>query len=95
MAKIKRTEIRKRGFFGKLFHILFIGFNVVMIGLIALFWLAAASVETESADAGGAALAGTLGTGVLLSIWLPTAALLGVLSYVTRGNAEYIEETIE
>lgn len=97
MGKTVRIERHRRGFFGWIFRVLFLVFNVFML-LVILRTLYAAWSISESALGDdttgartGAAAAVILG---ILAIWVVGGLFLGVLSYVTRGN-KVITETIE
>lgn len=98
MAKIKRTEVRKRGFFGKLFKWSFVLFNILMATAVFMGLgnigesIDQATTESERA---GAAIGGTVGFGILLFFWVAGAIILGLLTMFTRGNVTYIEETVE
>jgi ssDNA-binding Zn-finger/Zn-ribbon topoisomerase 1 len=76
----------KRGFFGKIIKWLFIGFNLLM-----LFWLISymgtvgeAVATGNEAESTGAAIGGTIGTGMLMSIWVFGDIILGLLVLFTR-----------
>jgi hypothetical protein len=97
MTKVVRREIRKRGFLGWVFLILFLGFNALMLWAL-LAGLAGvgettASLETE-AERAGAAIGATLGAGVLMVVWACGAVILGLLAILTRGSKTVVEETI-
>lgn len=77
----------KRGIMGKLFKWIFILFNVVMaFWLISYFLTAGEAVNTAGSDAeqAGAALGATLGTGMLLGIWVVGDIILGLLVLFTK-----------
>ena len=79
----------KRGFFGLLFKWTFILFNCLMA-----FWLFSYFVEIGSmvdasmseAEQAGAAIGGTIGTGMLLSVWGFGDLILGILVLFTRAK---------
>lgn len=98
MAKIVMTEVRKRGFFGKLWKWFFILFNLAMAIWAVSYWIAIGNMISSSAsDAhrAGAAIGGTLGTGMLLMMWIIGAGILGALALATRGKKIIIQETVE
>lgn len=96
MATIVRTETRKRGFIGKLFLVLFWGFNAIMA--LALFRgltssarrLAEASTEAQQA---GTAVGAAIGTGMILVIWAAGAVILGLVLLITPGKTVITETT--
>lgn len=79
----------KRGFFGFVFKWLFILFNVSM-----LIWLFSYFVQlgemtsdlTSDAEKAGAAIGGTLGTGIILITWVIGDVILGLLTLLTRPS---------
>jgi hypothetical protein len=97
VAKLIRKVIRKRGFFGWIFLIIFLGFNALMIGWLISYWnVIGASVSSESeAVRTGSAIGATIGTGVILFFWMAGAVITGLLAVVTRGRKTYIEEIVD
>jgi hypothetical protein len=96
MAKIIRKETRKRGFFGWIFLVVFLGFNALMIGWLITYWNLigdALSSGSEAARA-GSAIGATIGTGMILFFWMAGAVITGLLALVTRGRKTYIEEIV-
>jgi hypothetical protein len=79
MARIKRTERYQRGVFGWFFRILFLAFNLVMVTSLGFLILLLPAVVTPLKV-------------IIFFAWLLGALILGVLSYVTRGNKVIIEE---
>lgn len=73
----------KRGFVGSIFHFLFLAYNAIMLLMIGAFMFGIAG--SDSGDS--AAAAGTLGTGILVTIWVIGALPLGIMSYITRPKA--------
>jgi hypothetical protein len=97
LATITRTEKRKRGFFGKIFMVLFWIFNVLM-----LLWLVAgikatstgvAEATSEAAKA-GAVVGSAIGMGMIVAIWAAGAVILGLMVVLTPGK-KIIVETLE
>ena len=97
MATITRTEKRKRGFFGKVFMILFWIFNTLM-----LLWLVAgikatstgvAEATSEAAKA-GAVVGSAIGIGMIMAVWAAGAVILGLMVVLTPGK-KIIVETVE
>jgi len=76
----------KRGIFGKIIKWLFIGFNILMV-----FWLIsymgsigeAVATGTE-AESTGAVIGGTIGTGMLMGVWIFGDIILGMFVLFTR-----------
>jgi hypothetical protein len=97
MAKLIRKVIRKRGFFGWIFLIIFLGFNALMIGWLISYWnVIGASVSSGSeAVRTGSAIGATIGTGVIFFFWMAGAVITGLLAVVTRGRKTYIEEIVD
>lgn len=98
MAKIIRTEVRKRGVIGHICKWLFIGFNVLMIwgvvkGLANVGDQASHYATQDHKNA--AAMGAAIGIGVLLPVWAAADIVLGALVYFTRGKVSYIEERID
>ena len=95
MATIVREEKRKRGIFGTLMWWVFIAYNVVM--LIALFAgiKDAAQVSDNAisqAEKAGAAAGMMLGAGMVMTIWLVGALILGLIVALTRGKTVIVEK---
>ncbi|MER9221848.1 hypothetical protein NKI48_23455 [Mesorhizobium sp. M0644] len=98
MGRIERVEVRKRGFFGMMFWLLFLAFN----GLMALWMFAGLKratdqyqATTDAASHAGAAIGATIATGILLWIWLFGGIILGLLVLLSRGKKVTIERTID
>jgi hypothetical protein len=91
-----RTEVRKRGFFGKVFKFLFVLFNVLMLIWVISYWSTVAPLFDERLDSAGrtgAAIGTTLGTTFLLFLWALGDVILGLLTLLSRGQKIIIEET--
>lgn len=96
MAKIIRKEIRKRGFFGWLFLLTFIGFNLLMAAWLFSYWGSLSQLNAASdAEKAGAVIGGTIGSGMILSVWCFGDIILGLFVLLTRGRKTIIEETVE
>ncbi|MGX7741541.1 hypothetical protein [Rhodopseudomonas parapalustris] len=93
MGKIVRREIRKRGFFGWVFLILFFAFNAIMLMWLISYWsiLAQPDAATE-AERLGKTIGGTIGSGALLMMWGLGDVILGMLALLTRGSKTIVEE---
>jgi hypothetical protein len=88
MARITRE---KRGFFGKLFLVIFFVFNGLMAWWLIDYWgRLDLGAESEAARA-GAALGATLSTGFILFIWALGAVITGLLAILTRGREVSVE----
>ena len=94
MAKVTRTERRKRGFFGKIFLLAFWLFNALM-----LFWSVAgmkvssdgiATASSEAAKA-GAAVGSAIGMGIIFALWAAGAVILGLMVMLTPGKTIIVE----
>jgi hypothetical protein len=96
MATITRIEKRQRGIFGWLFLIIFWAFNALMaFGLFAGISgnvSQGAQLATEAEQAGHA-IGTAIGVGMILSIWLTGALILGLLVWLTAGKKVIIETT--
>ena len=98
MTRIIRKETRKRGFFGKVFMLLFWAYNALMLFWMGSYWVEIAprmeGAGSEAARA-GTAIGATLGTGVIMSFWLVGVVILGLAAMMTRGRTVIIEERAE
>jgi hypothetical protein len=95
MSVTVQREVRKRGFFGKLMKLLFIGFNILMALWLFSYWGSAAQMmetaDSEAARAGGA-IGATVATGILMFIWAAGSIILGIAVLLTRGPRILITE---
>lgn len=94
MATTTRIERRKRGIFGWVFLILFWGFNAVMavslVGGLSENSTQYATLATDAERAGYAA--GTaIGAGLMLTVWVMGAIILGLFVLLTRGSKVVVE----
>lgn len=95
MATVVRREVRKRGFFGWLFLLIFIGWNALMVWWLAAYGSHLAGTEAVSdAQRAGKAIGGTIGVGMILFVWLVGAVVLGLFALLTRGRRTIISETL-
>ena len=86
MATIQR-EVRKRGFFGWLFLLLFWGFNVFMAFWLFTYWNELSKIDTLAAGVHtGVAIGGFIGTGAIAFFWVAGAVILGLFTLLTRGR---------
>lgn len=77
----------KRGIMGTLFKWLFILFNILMAAWLAsYFGIIGETMSTAKSDAeqAGAAIGGTLGTGMLLTLWVMGDIIIGLFVLFTR-----------
>ena len=96
MTKIIRRESRRRGFFGWIFLLLFVGFNIFMAWAFVAGMANAASVEVANdAESAGRAIGGAIGASMLLGIWASGAVIFGILVLLSRGRKTIIEEVVE
>lgn len=79
----------KRGFFGKLFKWGFIGFNILMVIWLFSYWGSVgdlANTASSDAEKAGAAIGGTIGTGMLFGLWVFGDIILGLFVLLTRAK---------
>lgn len=77
----------KRGIFGKLFKWTLIAFNLLMLAWLVSYMGQVGGAISESADEAyqaGAAIGGTIGTGMILSVWVMGDIILGLATLLTR-----------
>lgn len=82
-----RLRKPKRGFFGKLFKWSFIVFNVIMAVWLFTYWGDMGSMMDSTgseAERAGAAIGGTLGTGMIVTTWALGDVILGLFVLFTR-----------
>ncbi|HEV2550803.1 MAG TPA: hypothetical protein VGU20_26055 [Stellaceae bacterium] len=98
MSKIVRTETRKRGFFGKVFKVLFILFNLLMLAWLIAYWVQVGDIVNRAGDSSaahtGAAIGATIGTGFIISFWAAGDVILGMLTLLSRGKKIIVEESV-
>lgn len=98
MATVVRTETRKRGIFGMAMWWLFLGYNGLMAAAFFAGMKGAGQTVQQSVDPAekaGAAIGTALGGGLILSIWLVGALILGLIVALTRGKKVTVEKTID
>lgn len=81
------TRLRqpRRGLFGQIFKLLFIGFNILMIVWIVSGLANIGALHPASeAEKVGHAIGATFGIGMLLSFWVMGDIILGMLVLFTR-----------
>lgn len=95
MTKILRTVKYVRGPIGTLLKWLFIGFNLLMFFMLFKYWGDVAPLvgTGSSASQAGAAIGSTIGTGIILMIWVLGTIILGIPVLLTKGKRIEIEET--
>jgi hypothetical protein len=92
MTLVQR-EIRKRGFFGKLFKFLFIAFNILMVIWLFSYWgQIGGMMDGNKYERAGAAIGATIGTGMLVFFWVAGDVILGLFVLLTRGQRILITE---
>lgn len=76
----------KRSIFGKIIKWMFIGFNILMVfWLISYMGTVGEAVTTgNEAESAGAAIGGTIGTGMLMGVWIFGDIILGMFVLFTR-----------
>jgi len=96
VAKIVRREIRKRGFFGTIFKVLFVLFNLLMLGWIVLYWMTVsdqfAQIDSHAGKV-GAQIGTTFASGFIIFVWAAGDVILGLLTLLSRGSKIIVEET--
>lgn len=93
MATVVRREIRKRGFFGWLFLILFVLFNAFMLWAVVAGINDMASLPAETgAEQAGKAIGGAIGFAMLMLVWVAGAVILGLFALLTRGRKTIVED---
>jgi hypothetical protein len=97
MVRIIRREVRKRGFFGWVFLLIFLGFNGLMVLWLFSYWsqIGSSLSSGSQAERAGSAIGATVGTGMILFFWMAGAVITGFLALLTRGRKTYIEERID
>lgn len=96
MAKTVRIEKRQRGVFGWVFLVIFWAFNAFMA--LSMFLGLANTGDmmgkaTTEAEKAGTAIGTALGVGMMLSMWMAGAVILGLFVFLTRGK-KVITETV-
>lgn len=97
MGTIVRKEIRKCGFFGWLFLLIFLGFNALMLLWLVSYWGSlGGSISAADSDAAvaGTAVGGVIATTMLLFVWVCGSVITGLLAILTRGRKTIVEETV-
>jgi hypothetical protein len=98
LAKVTRTERRKRGFFGRIFLSAFWLFNALMI-LWTFAGMKASSdgiaTATSEAAKAGAAVGSAIGMGIIMAIWAAGAVILGLMVILTPGKTIIVETSAD
>lgn len=84
---IVRTEVRKRGAFGKGFTLLFVLFNCLMLDCLISYWIEIARLGKETSSATHPALvigATTISAEMLMGLWIAGDIILGILTLLLR-----------
>lgn len=79
----------KRGFFGILFKWCLIIFNVLMVIWLVSYFMEIGEMTsqmTSDAERAGAAIGGTLGTSLILGVWVVGDIILGLATLLTRPS---------
>ena len=98
VATVVRTEKRVRGFFGWVFLVVFWCFNALMA--FGFFSGVSGNVQQaenlgSDAERAGYAVGTFLGAGMILSVWVLGAVLLGIFVLLTRGKKVIVEVASE
>lgn len=86
-------EKRKRGFFGWVFLLIFIAWNVIMViwlGAFAMHVDEAMQGATTQAEKTGTEIGTGMGVAVILFVWCAGAVITGLLALLTRGSKTII-----
>jgi hypothetical protein len=78
-----------RGFFGWVFLIVFLAFNLLMLAWMVRYWQFVGSVDFGKPGdpvQAGATIGAALATGVILFVWVCGAVITGLLALLTRGR---------
>ena len=96
MAKIIRREVRRRGFFGWIFLLIFLAFNALMLAWVITSgtMINALPPSSGSADYAGRLIGSAVGFGAIIFVWTAGAVITGLFALLTRGRKTYIEETV-
>jgi hypothetical protein len=79
-----------RGFFGWVFLIVFLAFNLLMLAWMVGYWQFIGSMDFgKPGDPGqtGATIGAALATGFILFVWVCGAVITGLLALLTRGRS--------
>jgi hypothetical protein len=87
MTRIVQREVRKRGFFGWVFLLLFWIFNALMAVWLFSYWSLLNNPKMASnAQHAGLVIGGTIGTGIIVFFWVAGAVVFGLFALLTRGR---------
>ncbi len=98
MTRVVKVEERQRGVFGKIIKWLFIIFNVLMLTWLGSYWMDLGDMSqnlSNDFERASLGIGGTIGTGLVLSVWLFGDLFLGLFVLLTRGKKVTIEKTID
>ncbi|MCJ2183932.1 hypothetical protein MTR62_14690 [Novosphingobium sp. 1949] len=93
-----KTEIRRRGAFGKIVKWTFILFNLLMLVWMLSTCASAGEMMNQAqndAEHVGAAIGATVASGVQLFIWMAGVVVLGAMVLFTRGKKLIVEEIVQ
>lgn len=98
MARTVRIEKRQRGVFGWIFLVLFWGWNALMA--LAMFAGLSGNADraaqlTSEAEQAGHAIGTAMGAGMVLTLWVLGAILLGLFVLFSRGKKIITETVVE
>lgn len=85
--------VQRRGFFGWLFAVLFVGWNLwcLVWTVTALAGLAAQAGAAEKGAALGLAVGGTMSAVIIGAVWLTGAVVLGLSAILFRSQEMIVE----
>lgn len=87
-------EKRKRGFFGWIFLLLFLGWNLLMVVWFfsAMSGIGNMPAPNSSAEETGRNIGTALGVGMILAVWAFGSVITGLLALLTRGSKVIIKK---
>lgn len=86
-------EKRRRGIFGWIFLITFLGWNVLMIAWLVTYSQDVSAIAVgSSAEEAGRNIGATLGVGMILFVWALGSIITGILALLTRGAKVIIKK---
>lgn len=95
MATVVRKEVRKRGFFGWVFLLIFLAFNAFMALWVWAAFDAAGSMDAASdAERAGHAVGTGIAVFTIMIVWAVGAFITGLLALLTRGGKTVVTEEV-
>lgn len=86
-------EKRKRGFFGWVFLLIFILWNILMLLWLISYGSTVGTMEVSSAaEQAGRNIGATIGVGMILFTWAIGSIITGLLALLTRGSKTIVRK---